>query len=257
LAATFAITWPSWWLLAAFADHGVTSYGRPTFMAPYVLGGFGPTIGAYLAVAATPAEGSLGEYHSRLFRWRVSPLWWLTALGLPFAMAGAAHFAATWMTPALATQTKIGPLIQLVTLFPTMIIGGGLEELGWRGVAQPELERRAPRLAATAVVAAAWTLWHVPLFFIAGVVQAHTAFAPWAIQLWTTAFVLAWLYANTRSILLCVTFHAALNSAFTLGFVIPPGLSGLTVWSIELVLAILLLASPFARGEKDSSVRVT
>jgi membrane protease YdiL (CAAX protease family) len=31
------------------------------------------------------------------------------------------------------------PCYQVLILFPAMIIGGGLEEIGWRGIGVPEL----------------------------------------------------------------------------------------------------------------------
>lgn len=57
-----------------------------------------------------------------------------------------------------------------------MIVGGGLEEPGWRGVAQPELERRWSRWRAATVVGVIWALWHLPLFHIPGVGQYGDSF---------------------------------------------------------------------------------
>ena len=94
-----------------------------------------------------------------------------------------------------------------------MIIGGGLEELGWRGVAQLELEKQSSRLLATTFIGAIWATWHIPLFFIHGVSQYHTNFPLFALSTVGYAFLLAWLYSGTHSILLCVLFHAAVNTA--------------------------------------------
>jgi membrane protease YdiL (CAAX protease family) len=254
LATTFLITWGAWWTLARLADLNGLTFGRPAYMTLFLLGGFGPTIAALIAVAVTPAEGALREYAGRLINWRVSPWWWLVALILPFVMTDAAVLAATAAAPALAAHVKIAPLTGLVTLFPTMIIGGGLEELGWRGVAQPELERRLPRLAATAIIAATWAIWHLPLFFLAGAGQHGQNFAAFAMETAVNAFLLAWLYANTRSILLCILFHAAMNSATSLGLYIPAGRMDVhwTIWSLELAVGVALVASTTVRRRADS-----
>ena len=98
-----------------------------------------------------------------------------------------------------------------------MILGGGLEELGWRGVAQPMLERRLSRLASAAIVGVAWALWHLPLFFIHGVSQYGANFELFAADVMGNAFLLAWIYGGTGSILVCVLFHAASNTSATLG----------------------------------------
>lgn len=224
LATTFLITWGCWWALGPLTRAGTLAYGQPWFMVLYLLGGFGPTIAAYLAVLATPGEGSLREYHLRLFRWRVGTTWYLVALGMPFGIALVAVLLAGTMEPGIRDRLVLQPWGRLVPLFLTMVIGGGLEELGWRGVAQPGLERRTTRLRAAGVVGLLWAAWHLPLFSIPGVGQYGTSYPIYAIGVVGSAFILAWLYAATGSILLCLLFHAATNTAAAMGLVIPTDL---------------------------------
>ena len=47
------------------------------------------------------------------------------------------------------------------------------EELGWRGFALPRLERVFSARSATLVLALAWGVWHAPMFFVAGSLQAR------------------------------------------------------------------------------------
>src|ERR1700722_227008 len=99
----------------------------------------------------------------------------------------------------------------------TMILVGGLGELGWRGIAHPMHVPRFRRLASAAIVGSAWALWHVPLFFIHGVAQYGANFPLFAADVVGNAFLLAWIYNGTGSILVCVLFHAASNTSATLG----------------------------------------
>jgi CAAX protease family protein len=223
---TFVITWGCWWSLAWLSGQGVMSYGQPLFMTLYLLGGFGPTIAAYVAVIATRAEAPLSEYHRRLFRWRVNPVWYLVALGLPFAIGFVSVRATMAVEPGFADRVAFKPWGQLVPLFLTMIIGGGLEELGWRGVAQPELERRMSRARAALLIGLVWAAWHLPLFSIPGVGQYGTSFTVFAVGVVGQAFLLAWLYARTGSILLCLMMHAMTNATAAMGLVIPTDLFG-------------------------------
>src|ERR1700727_2974339 len=82
---------------------------------------------------------------------------------------------------------------------------------------QPMLERRFRRLASAAIVGIAWALWHVPLFFIHGVAQYGANFPLFAADVVGNAFLLAWIYGGTGSILVCVLFHAASNTSATMG----------------------------------------
>jgi membrane protease YdiL (CAAX protease family) len=225
LAVTFAITWTCWWSLAWLVGHRITAYGDPSFMATYVLGGLGPTIAAYVAVIATSREAPLREYQERLLRWRVGAFWYVAALGLPLLLAAGARWLGAAIAPGSHGEHASVAWLRVLAVFPMMIVGGGLEELGWRGVAQPELERRTARLPATLAVGAIWAIWHLPLFFIAGTPQYGQDFLVFSIEVLGSAFLLAWLYAGTGSILLCVLFHAAQNTTAALGYGLPASLS--------------------------------
>ncbi|MGB7761927.1 MAG: type II CAAX endopeptidase family protein [Bryobacteraceae bacterium] len=242
LTVTFLITWTCWWILVPQARAQRTVYGQFPFMLLYILGGAGPTIAAYAAVLATPSQSPLREYHSRLFRWRVSGWWFLVALALPVALVLASVGIAVSVHPGLARALPVRPWYTFVPLFFVMIAGGGLEELGWRGVAQPEMERVLTRPVAAVLVGAIWSLWHLPLFALPGVHQYGTDFPLFAIAAIGGALILAWLYGRTRSILLCIFFHASWNAAAT-GLAIPssqhlPTLLGACLW--VLVGALLL-----------------
>ena len=254
LAVTFLISWGCWWTLAAAIPPGGSVFASGFSKMLYVLGGFGPTIAAGVAVAATPSEGGLAEYGARLTRWRVSPLWWLAVLAVPAGFAVGKSWIAIWAGAGKVHAAPLEPLIRILTLFPTMILGGGLEELGWRGVAQPLVERRAPRLAAALTVGGVWALWHLPLFHLPGVSQAGRNFPLFAIDVLANGCLLAWVYAGTRSILLCIIFHAASNTVTALGVLAigPPGGGGAwTAIAGKLCAAMLLVMtaplSPKAR----------
>jgi membrane protease YdiL (CAAX protease family) len=126
-------------------------------------------------------------------------------------------------------ELSVRPWYMFFPLLLVMIAGGGLEELGWRGVAQPEMERGFRRPAAAVVVGLIWSLWHLPLFFLPGVRQYGANFPLFAIGLVGGALILAWLYGRTESILLCILFHAGWNAVAALGAATPSDPSRLAV----------------------------
>jgi len=148
-------------------------------------------------------------------------------------------------------------LSRLPLIFLTMILGGGLEELGWRGVAQPLLERRFRRLTSATIVGVAWAVWHVPLFFIHGVAQYGASFPLFAADVLGNAFLLAWIYGGTGSILVCVLFHAASNTSATMGLGAWDG-SPQMAWigpTVKIVLGVVLvlLLPRFRRARPPST----
>lgn len=225
LFVVFAMTWPAWWIEAATSHPGLNAgpdnaphLGGSYALMLYCIAGIGPTIAPFIAVAMTQRDGSLGEYMGRLFRWRVNPIYYLVALGLPIALAWVIEHLQILAGPANLQPAPIKAMSSLITLFPLMVLGGGLEELGWRGLLQPELERRFTRFQAAAIVGIIWALWHLPLFFIPGVAQYGDNFGLFALSIFGDAMMLAMLYGRTRSILLCILFHASGNVSGPIGF---------------------------------------
>lgn len=248
LGCAFALTWGTWGPLAARVPPGATPLSQAGFAALYILGGLGPALAAAVAVALTPRAGSLREYAGRLVRWRVSIVWYLVALCGPPLL--------DWVLAQLGLLSRAAPPSPLpwaraLALFPLMVIGGGLEELGWRGVAQPALQRRWPLLGACLVVGTLWALWHLPLFFLHGTAQYGGSFARFAAGVCANALLLGWLYARTNSILLCLLAHAASNTASASGLELPDAAGALLWLAVALKLglgAVLILGSPQKRS---------
>ena len=66
--------------------------------------------------------------------------------------------------------------IYLMPLFFIQLIffGGGHEELGWRGILQPLLDKKYTYWQSNLIVGSIWGIWHLPLWFIVG--ESHQGF---------------------------------------------------------------------------------
>jgi uncharacterized protein len=254
LAVTFLVTWTCWGILVPLARARTALYGQFSFMLLYMLGGAGPTLAAYVAVLTTRSQSPLTEFHSRLCRWRGTAWWCAVALALPVAVAVAPAIGAIVVHPDFLRVIPVRPWYLLVLLFFKMVVGGGLEELGWRGIAQPEMERPINRPVAAVLVGLIWALWHLPLFVLPGVAQYGTNFPVFAVGVVGNAMMLAWLYGRTESILLCIVFHATLNVVATLGLAIPadPHSQSVLDACLRVVVGALLLAVDAALPKRAS-----
>jgi membrane protease YdiL (CAAX protease family) len=82
-----------------------------------------------------------------------------------------------------------GPALILALLTAAFLDQGGLlEELGWRGYAQPALQERISPLAAAICVGVMWGLWHVPRDVVGGVLGRYGAL--YYLGLYLPAFLL-------------------------------------------------------------------
>ena len=65
------------------------------------------------------------------------------------------------------------PIFMLIVILPMMLFLGGNEEVGWRMILQPELEKKFGFYLATTFTAIIWWLWHFPIFFIKGTANTN------------------------------------------------------------------------------------
>jgi membrane protease YdiL (CAAX protease family) len=186
----YAISWTLWGVAAAGG-------GR----IPFLLGGLGPLIAAGAVTAMT--GGSLRDWLRPAWRWRVSPRWWAYALGLPALLYAAislvlqlSGFPVEWSLALDRLPAYAGTFVFV------LLLGGALEEPGWRGFGLPLLQERYSPVKATLVLGLAWGVWHVPLYGPAGLLIPMVL-----------AFFYTVLWNKTHSIALCILLHASFTPA--------------------------------------------
>jgi membrane protease YdiL (CAAX protease family) len=201
--------------------------------------GFGPVVAA-LVVASRLGRAELTALLAALVRWRVSPVWYLTALYGPALVAVAG--ATAWFGPGALAYDRLWPAIvtgYLPRFVITLLTAGPIqEELGWRGFALPRLQRLLGPFAGTAALGVAWAAWHLPNVVFHGWDATTTALFLLVTVL--TAFAYTWLVNNARgSVLLAMLLHAGINTSSRLVSVLVPerALAGLET-TVYVVMAL-------------------
>jgi membrane protease YdiL (CAAX protease family) len=190
-AVTFTTSW-AFWLVAILLGGPPTS--SPTVI-PYLLGGFGPVIGAIvLRVRRARRREPAPPAHAVSSRPGARWLWTVPLLALASAtVVAAALLAEVFGGPALnltAGQNLIATVGGPVPFVVSMLIAGPLaEEPGWRGTAYPRLRTSMTRLQAGLLLGVVWAGWHLPLFFIPGTVQATLGLISWSGLLFTLSVI--------------------------------------------------------------------
>ena len=229
LALTFIIMMLCWGGCALCSCFGITLAEYPALYAPYLIGGFSPTIAAFITMKKHQRVSGFREWLRNIFDFRHNIFSYLLVL----ILAGVFFLALC----LVSGYEKGAPLFALVFMVPMMLFGGGLEEAGWRGVLQPELEGKYGFAIATIIVAVIWWLWHLPLFFINGVSQYGADFIEFGINVAGLSFALAAIRRNSGSTWLCILFHCIINSLHGI-FII----SGSRVGSCAASAALILLS---------------
>ncbi len=129
-------------------------------------------------------------------------------------------------------------------LIPQVIIGGGLgEEPGWRGFALPRMQVRFGPLPAAALLGVLHACWHIPLFFVAQLGQAHLDFALFVLIGVGISVLMTWVYNSTDgSLLLTMLLHESEDTTSSLSLRMAPAyLDRTPAYAIVYGLAALLV----------------
>lgn len=241
LSFTFLIMLICWGICLLFSFNGISLNDNKLLYVPYLLGGWSPTIASYLSLKRNNEVAGIKEWLKNIFDVKHSIL----------SYAAVVVMAILFIAPQclISGFESVAPVFAIVFMVPMMLVGGGLEEAGWRYVFQPELEKKFSFTVSTLVVSVVWWLWHLPLFYIQGVGQYGHDYFSFGINVLGLSFALASIRKNTGSVWLCVLFHCFVNA-----------LSGIyivndNIWGNITAAAILILCA-YALGKVNDKMTI-
>jgi membrane protease YdiL (CAAX protease family) len=213
IGLTFLITWGLvgvyiLWPEAATARFGAINGSHPFFF----LATWSPAIAAFVVVFFHSGTAGVRAFLSRLFLWKCSAGWVAFILiGIPLVFVAGSLIKGG---PVLAPLPPEGVTPVVAVLF-MMLFLGPIEEFGWRGVAQPLLQRHMAPIWAGLLIGATWGLWHLPAFALAGTVFADWNFLPFFVGNVVLAVLVTPIFNRARgSLLWPMLFHWQLINPF-------------------------------------------
>ncbi|HMJ79841.1 MAG TPA: CPBP family intramembrane glutamic endopeptidase, partial [Candidatus Dormibacteraeota bacterium] len=120
------------------------------------------------------------------------------------------------------------------------------EEIGWRGLALPELLRTQRPLVASLVLGVVWASWHVPIF--AARLEAFPLYLV-IVTAWTVLFTWLWLGA-AGSLVVVTLMHAMFNDASVLKAGVEPAWNDLLTALVSIAVAAVVAVSWQRRGNR-------
>ena len=193
---TFLWSWLIWSPLV-LVGLGVLSVDEGTWsiiaMPTAYLGAFGPVVGACYSVWTLKGRKALVDFLksflSLRFGWKV----WVAIFGV---LASANVVA--WYVPELLGHDRLSMLLPSALVFPfwwllMVLVGGGQEEIGWRGYIVEPIEAKFGVWVGNIVLGLVWTAWHIPLFLVPGTSQTYMPLAAFAIGLIGESFFFSWV----------------------------------------------------------------
>lgn len=173
----------------------------------------------WAALGVAGAEGGVKGRYDLLrgyLKWKVGIQWYLVVLLVP---------ALVWLA-SMGVDTLVFGKLSVVPAFglaPAVLLPaygfalarymiGNFEEIAWRATLQPHLQLKYNALAASLIVGVVQGFWHLPYAFIKGSFVQEIGLPAMVLMSVAMSVVFAWVYINTRSLLMVVIFHAAYDA---------------------------------------------
>jgi membrane protease YdiL (CAAX protease family) len=220
LGIAFSFSWACW-LPAALGSHGLIDV--PAGL--NAVGAFGPGVAALIVAGGMAGRGGAMRLLLSLFSWGARSMLWpfaaMVVSGLVVVAALCVHVIAGGEAPSLHAFIGIAP--QMAASFAYMLVAVAFgEELGWRGMALPLLQRRLGALSASMVLGVVWAAWHAPLFLNRDTHYYNVRPDAFLFLLVGHSIIASWLFNCARGwVLVPMLFHAALNASSSVWRIVP------------------------------------
>ncbi|KAE8764913.1 CPBP family intramembrane glutamic endopeptidase [Georgenia thermotolerans] len=207
--ATFALSWGSGVLYMLFQEPLEALFGPMGYTNPlFIFMVYAPGIVGVVMVWRRLGLAGLGGFLRRFALARMPLAWWLVlVVGMP---------AVFYAGAALLGQSQSFPFTPWYTVLPAllpMLLIGPVEELGWRGVALPLLQRHLAPLWSALLLGLVAAVWHTPAFLVSGTKQSAWDFWPFFCGVVAISVILTPMFNAARgSLLVAFLFHAQMNN---------------------------------------------
>ena len=200
----------------------------------YFLAIAAPTISATILSFTQDGLQGLKSLYGRLIRWRFGIKWYaLVLLGIP-----AVGWIAARIIGASPLKQANSPAEFILLLFYVLVTGPLCEELGWRGFALPRLLKRFNPFTASLILGVLWGVWHLPSFFIGGMVQVGMSILLFLLNAVFLSIFVTWVFQHTGgSVLITVLIHFTVNICASI-----IGVSLSVLVALLLTVSLLILA---------------
>lgn len=210
-AAYFLLTFTVSWLgaFAVAAPHLLRGEAIPKFaglmMFPAML--LGPGLVGIVLTWFVDGSNGLRDLFARMCRVAI-PVRWYAALLIPPALV---------LTVLSCMKTFVSADFASNRFWIGIAFGfvaGFFEEIGWMGFAFPKMRRIENALAPAVLLGLLWGAWHIPVIDYLGTSTPHGAywlpfFLAFTAAMTAMRVLIAWTYANTKSVALAQLLHAS------------------------------------------------
>ncbi len=232
---TFCMTLAIAGVMFALAQNGITLKDHPLVQILFILYALSPAMTSYILLKRSSKVNCLKEWLKNIFRLKSSIFHYF------IVVFGVVLFY--FLRIKISGLTEVQPFYMVFLLLPVMLVGGGMEETGWRYILQSEFNKKYGFMLSSVFTGLIWYAWHVPLFLIPGTHQYETfniwMYAPFVLGV---AFFLGAIYTISNNVFLCILCHTLINVGLEI-LVSPFTWTGTIVTTVAMILFSLLVVA--------------
>jgi len=185
----------------------------------FVSGAYGALLSGLGVTARLGGSEGIRLLILRLRTWRVPVRWYLAAFGLPVLLILPAAALARAQGIVAAAPPLGAWAAPVVFLFHLLTIA--TQEVGWRGLALPLLQRTRSAEQAAYQTGAGWIVWLLPylMALYAGRIEPQLYalhLLGWVLTLLGASVIQAWLYNSTASLVLSALYSATMMTVWVM-----------------------------------------
>jgi len=214
------------WIPSVLEYFGVISFGsvelsNAIYFITIILGAFGPAFGSFMALQNQ--KQSFKKHMKKAISTKGTQKWELSLiviLAIPLLINGSSILIGTLLQLEIPPiPLPIDPwytpyLLCIPYLLFVSILGGGQEEIGWRGYLQGELIKKYNPAITSLIIGFFWGVWHTPLWFMIWDGHAFTPYIGFELMTMSISFVYSYIYQKSNgNMLIMILFHGSNNAA--------------------------------------------
>ena len=228
LISTFLFSWILW-IPSVLENFGIITFSsdelsNAIYFITLIIGAFGPAFGAFIALRNENL--SFKKHLKKIFSKKGIKRWGLYLLIIilipliinGFSLLIGMLFNLSVPPSPLANDLWFFPYLMYVPyLLFVSILGGGQEEIGWRGYLQGELLKKYSPGTTSLIIGFFWGLWHTPLWFMIWDSHNFTPYIGFILMTMSISFVFSYIYQKSDgNLLIMILFHGSCNAAHAL-----------------------------------------
>jgi uncharacterized protein len=249
---TYVLSWTIWIsliLAASQISEGLSNIVR-------LFGVLMPAISAIALTAKYTGGAGIRQLFARFKIWRVGGKWWFAAVFIFTALliaSGLIYNLLETQSPVNMLSISIGGLITNIIFLSVASLG---EEIGWRGVALPALQKRYSPFISSTILGLLWAAWHLPFWVLIGTLSQFgpVYFVMNFLFIVPTTFFITWFFNRTKgSLLFPVVFHVVFNVVNVAIFPVTSSIGAFGIFIVMQFVAMIVII-PSLRNTKPVEV---